>query len=677
METDSLNIEPCTLSGLEKYPLGCTSGPEQTIFRLLAPKAESVKLVIYDDYSQDEGLEFPLEVNSEGIWETIIHDNFEGRWYAYFLKEPEGYEPFFETTSHPVADPWSKHVTSRNDHLQHHKTKIVPPSDFNWEDDSFVNPEDPRDLIIYESHIKDMVAHSSAKTYVNGIYNDFREAERGGINHLKELGVNAVEFLPLQKFAYFEPPFNKKTPEGIKNTWNPYSRNYWGYMTSFYFVPETIYASDGTLAPEAVIGQTTKAATELKELIKALHKEGISVIMDVVYNHASHYDLNALKYTAKNEYFRLDEKGNYLNDSWTGNDIKTDNKYSRKLIVESIKYWMNEFHIDGFRFDLAGLIDWDTVDKIKEEAQKINPDVLLIAEPWGGDYKPDGYSNHGWAAWNDRFRNAFKGHNPKEHKGLIFGQSDPYINRYSLENMIRGTLQSGEHGLFQHSGHSVNYLESHDGNTLGDYIRIALQPKKADQHFENKLKATKLTPKELKTAKLAAAILFVSQGITMMHAGQEWARSKIIQDPNGADPNKGKIDYDSYNKDDETNWLNFREIDCNPSLYKYYKGLIQLRLESPALRKAKPEEINFKVYGDPLHITFSIDGKSSGDKYDYFVSLNASHSHDYEIVLPEGYWELIVDNKKAGSDTIKSVKDAYKVPNCSAVVLRKLRVSNA
>jgi pullulanase/glycogen debranching enzyme len=644
---------------------------------VLAPKAKLVKLVIYEDYSHTEGLEFPLEKNAAGIWEIVIHENFEGKWFAYLLTGSEGYDPFFESTPHPVADPWSKHVTSRNNHLQFHKSKIVSPPDFSWEDDDFVVPEDPRDLIIYETHIKDLVAHPSAKTNVNGIYNDFREAKRGGITHLKEMGVNAVEFLPLQKFAYFEPPFNKETPEGVKNTWNPYSRNYWGYMTSFYFVPETMYGSDGTLDPEAEIGRTVTAANELKALVKALHREGISVIMDVVYNHASHYDINPLKYTAKDHYFRLDEKGNYLNDSWTGNDIKTHATWSRKLIVESIKYWMKEFHIDGFRFDLAGLIDWDTVDEIKEEARKINPNVLLIAEPWGGDYKPDGYSNHDWAAWNDRFRNAFKGHNPKEHKGLIFGQTDAYLSRYAIENMIRGTLQSGEHGLFQHSGHSVNYLESHDGNTLGDYIRIALHPKKADKCFEDKLKATRLTAAEAKTAKLAAAILFVSQGITMMHAGQEWARTKIIQDPKGIDPKKGQIDHDSYNKDDETNWLNFDEIKSNPALYKYYKGLIKLRLKSPALRKAKPEEINFKVYSDPLHITFSINGKSSGDKYDYFVSLNANHKQTYEIVLPEGYWELVVNEKIAGFNTVKSVKSSYNVPPCSAVILRKLRVSEA
>ncbi len=417
------------------------------------------------------------------------------------------------------------------------------------------------------------------------------------------------------------------------------------------------------------------AEKELKDLVKALHKENITVLMDVVYNHASHYDLNPLKYTAKDHYFNLDDSGNFTNDSWTGNDIDTASKFSREIIVESVKYWMTEFHIDGFRFDLAGIIDWETVDLIKEEAQKINPNVLLIAEPWGREYKPDGYSDHGWSSWNDRFRNIIKGYNPKEDKGLIFGQTGEQT-RFGIENMIRGTIRSEENGMFLHSGHSVNYLESHDGYTLGDYIRIALDPEIADKVFENPETAVQLNENERSISKLGALILFVSQGITMIHAGQEWARSKIVRDPENIDPNKGKIDRDTYNKDDRTNWLNYNEIETNKSLFYYYKGLINLRLNAPALRKAKPEDINFKVYNDPLHITFSIDGKSSGDMYNYFVSLNASLEQEYEIILPEGYWEVIANDQHSGNKTLKSVKNRYMVPASSGIILRKLRVSN-
>lgn len=676
MSTPSKDIDTCTIKGLDSYPMGCTFSNSETVFRLFSPKAKSVTVVIYERYEDEDGLEFPLEKNSKGVWETLIQSSFEGKWYAYLIDGPED-DPYFKNTSYPIADPLSKQVTTKNHYLQFAKTKIANKSGFKWEDEDFSPPMDTRDLVIYETHIKDMVAHPSAKTYVHGIYNDFREAEVGGISHLKRLGINAVEFLPLQKFAYFEPPFEKATPEGVKNIWNPYARNYWGYMTSFHFAPETLYSSEASLEANAVIGSTQNAELELKQLVNELHKQGIAVIMDVVYNHASHYDLNPLKYTAKDHYFRLDNKGNFLNDSWTGNDINTQAEYARSLIIESVKYWMEEFHIDGFRFDLAGLIDWETVDLIKQEAQDINPNVILIAEPWGQHYVPDRYSDHGWAAWNDRIRNTFKGYHPKENKGLIFGVWDSNKTRYGIENLIRGTLKSGEQGLFNHSGHSVNYLESHDGYTLGDYIRIVLQPEKADKVFEDPFQATSLNKKELQISMFAALCLFISQGMIMVHAGQEWARSKIISDPLNIDPKKGRIDHDSYNKDDETNWLNFNEIQLNNNLFEYYKGLIDLRLQSPAIRKAEPEEINFKVYDDPLHITFSIDGKSSGDMYDYFVSLNANTEKGHEITLPGKYWELVVDHKMAGSDTIKSVQNKYTVAPSSGVVLRKLRVSNA
>jgi pullulanase/glycogen debranching enzyme len=212
---------------------------------------------------------------------------------------------------------------------------------------------------------------------------------------------------------------------------------------------------------------------------------------------------------------------------------------------------------------------------------------------------------------------------------------------------------------------------------LGDHIRIALDHSKSEQVFKDKSQITPLSKKEMKLSKLGALSLFVSQGITMIHAGQEWARSKVVHDPNGIDPKKGQIDRDSYNKDDETNWLNFNEISLNKSLFNYYQGLIKLRLNAPALRKSAPEAINFKVYNDPLHVTFSIDGKSSGDMYDYFVSLNAHKDHAHEIILPDGYWEVIVNPEKAGLKTLRSVEKSMQVPASSGIVLRKLRVSKA
>ena len=658
---------------VDNLPLGCTISSNGIVFRLFSPLADQVFLVVFDSYEHTLGTYYSMKRDEHGRWNYIHSElNLIGKWYAYKIIGDEE-SPRFEGTHKYIADPWSKHVTSRNHYLGFHKTLITECSKFEWEDEHFQGVSDPRDLIIYEAHIKDMVAHPSAKTYVQGIYNDFWQAEVGGLSHLKNLGVNCVEFLPLQKFAYWEPPFDATISNGLRNSWNTYARNHWGYMTSFFLSPETIYASDGNINHGSVIGRKTNASSELKNVVNKLHQENITVLMDVVYNHASQYDLNPLRFTAKDHYFRIDEKGNYINDSWTGNDINTANEYSRALIIESVKHWMTEYHIDGFRFDLAGIIDWETIDRIRTEAEKINPKVILIAEPWGGEYKPSGFSNHGWSSWNDKFRNGFKGYHPVNNNGLLFGAWHEGCNRHSVENFIRGTLLTGDHGLFSSSKHSVNYIESHDGYTFADFIKIALDHSRIDKIYKSLSEANTLGKKELAIAKLGALVLFVSQGISMIHQGQEWGRSKVIIDHKGMDPNAGKLDHDSYNKDNETNWLNFNEIQQNKELFEYYKALIQLRLKSPALRKAEPSDIVFKVYNDPLHITFSIHGKNSGDRYNYFISLNGNMNIAHDIELPEGNWEMIANERKCDLENIEIIANNYQVLASSGVILRQLR----
>lgn len=195
--------------------------------------------------------------------------------------------------------------------------------------------------------------------------------------------------------------------------------------------------------------------------------------------------------------------------------------------------------------------------------------------------------------------------------------------------------------------------------------------------YHKKAAATRLTDQELEVSKLAALMLFTSQGITMMHAGQEWARAKVISDTSGKEKNTGLLDRDSYNKDNETNWLNFNEINLNSELFEYYLGLIEFRKLAPALRKALPEEVIFKVYEDPLHFTFSVSGESTDDPFDYFISLNTNPHKKHRIKLPKGNWQLIVNSKKVDLATPKSIHDAYVVPAASGCVLRKLRVNNA
>ena len=268
--------------------------------------------------------------------------------------------------------------------------------------------------------------------------------------------------------------------------------------------------------------------------------------------------LEILKQIDKEYYFRLDEKGNYIAQSGCGNDFRTEAPMARRMIVESVLYWMKEYHVDGFRFDLGKLIDWETIELIIFEAKKINPYVIFVCEPWGGGYDPSGFSVRGWGAWNDQIRNGIKGENPFDGLGWIFGKWYGNNNPTRIKSYVNGTLTKDTLGLFQKSDHSVNYLESHDGYTLGDFIRLGLGDVKKDQVIKNVDEFVKLTPTQLKLNKLAALFLFTSRGITMISEGQEFARSKVIPfNIPVDDPHKGMIDHNSYEKDNETNYINY------------------------------------------------------------------------------------------------------------------------
>lgn len=578
-------------------------------------------------------------------------------------------EPYYGA----ISDPWSKHVASRNHYLQHARSLVERHDTYDWEGDEWVSIEDPRDLVIYEAHIKDFTAHPSLNSANAGSYKGFLEAgERGGIPYLKQLGVNAVEFLPLQKAARYEPPYMETTTTGVSNTWNYYGRNHWGYMTSNFFVPETMYASNADQTAGAWIGTDLAARNELRDVVKELHRNKMAVILDVVYNHVSQYDLNALKQAAKGEYFRIDENGKYRSESGCGNDSKTRHPEFRKLIVASVLYWMREYHIDGFRFDLAHLIDWETIDEITNEARKLNPNVVLIAEPWGGGYDPEGFSRRGWLAWNDQIRNGVKGSDAIHNRGFIFGAWHHESDRGSIENYLKGTLLGGGNGRFVSSRTTLNYLESHDGHTLGDFIRIALNQHLVNASFERSAVA-KLSEAELKLSRLAALYLFAAQGAVMIHQGQEFGRSKWIAPNPTNDPNTGKFDHNSYDKDNETNYIDYSDLDLNTELYDYYRGLIRLRNDATALRRSNPDAIEIFNTSDALLLTALIDGMEAGDPYRYVVVLNGNVLFEHELVLPEGFWEIMATGRYASNNSLAKISGRVIIPPASGSIMRQQR----
>jgi len=655
--------------------LGCFVKGDSTTFRIFAPRATEVRLVLFATYNDDAGQENLMTHDSSGVWEYSSPYKLTGKYYGYRIWGPAGPGEMFNPNI-VVGDPYSKAVVTKNNFRHPAKTLIVETK-YNWEGDTFVVPADHNRLVIYEGHIRDLTAHSSSGVTAKGTYVGLTEhGKAGGLTYLKDLGINALELMPVQKFGNIELPYrdsNVVTESGEFNTWNPYERNHWGYMTSYFFAPETYYATDGTMDRERYNGADGRAVKELKDLVKTLHRENIAVILDVVYNHVSQYDYNPFKYIDKFYYFNCDSAGNFLKTSGCGNDFKTNRPMARRLIVESIKYWMQEYHIDGFRFDLATMIDRETCKEITSEARKINPQVILIAEPWGaGKYDPSGFSDIGWASWNDQIRNGVKGQNPRDGLGFIFGKFQGKNSKKSLMSYVTGTLRE-DGGVYLKKEHSINYLESHDDNTLGDFIRLGGGEVKENERITDTYLNAKLTERQLSLNKLAALCLLTTQGPIMIAEGQEFARSKIIARTSAPDTNVGRIDHNSYEKDNETNYLNYLHKALNQELFNYYKGLIDLRRTHPAFGSAPKKAVEFLSTTDDLLIAYTLDEKlvpQSKTQNRFLVILNGNQTQTERIGVPRGIWKIIANNKKISlQKPIRTVTKTVSVPPVSGMIL--------
>lgn len=673
----AVDNSPCLRSLAPTTPLGCLLEGSSYVFRLFAPRAFRVRLQLFERPEQTLGTEYYLEHAGEGLWELSLPAPLRETYYAYRVDGPTGPSEMFNGQI-GIGDPYARAVVTAN--TWRHPARCLLPDripDYDWEDDAHVTV-DPADLVIYELHVRDMTAHpsSGADPQLAGSYRGLvQRGVRGGIDHIRSLGVNAVELLPVQQFAAIEPPYQRHVAGGLFNHWNPYERNHWGYMTSYFFSPEPRYSSEAVREQGKWNTAAPAHLDEFRDMVKAFHREGIAVIIDVVYNHTSQYDYQPLKYIDRKYYYRRGTQGAFLDLSGCGNDLATEMPMTRCLIVDSVVHWLKEFHVDGFRFDLAAMIDDETLEAVRGAAQAIHPGVILIAEPWGGGrYDLARFSSMDMPSWNDVFRNGVKGHDPMHGRGYLFGTWGESRAEDFGKWLLGSVVSRG--GPYRSHTHSVNYLESHDGYTLGDFIRIATGSARPGQVVGDLRAHARLRPDQLRIARLAAVMLMVSRGAVMLHAGQEFARSKVVAPRDIPDIRPLVLDHNSYEKDDETNWIDYAHADVNRDLTEYYRGLIALRRRFRCLRHAEESRYHFVSADVPMAGGFVLKGMD-GER-DLIVLINGNHAQQARYHVPEAARKLgvLVDALVAGDSVLRRINGPDLVVEAGCCLVAQVEVSD-
>ncbi len=586
-----------------KLPMGVTLDREnqKTIYRLFAPRAVQVQLALYDGpyYQEGEGAEtqsiparerINMRRLADGAWEHVRDGLNIGQYYSYNVFGPLGDGEGFNANAQ-IADPYAKAVAHAEGNSIVMDLEAENPWFKGWDKESRFKLPEWQDMVIYEAHVRDLTwdPSSGVPPELRGTYQGVL-ASKGtgtGLDHIKRMGVNVIQFLPIHEFN-----------NTITNRYD------WGYATGFFFAPEASYASKPTEGSQV---------HEFRHLVNELQKQGFAVFLDVVYNHIGGVDVFSL--IDRKYYFRLNPDLTNQNYSGCGNDTYSERPMMRRLILESVLFWVEEYGVNGFRFDLAELIDMDTLKLIELEVRKKHPNVVLISEPWSfrGSHKSQ-LKGTGWAAWNDQFREPVK--------RFMVGQGDPA----ALRNAVKGSTDTWT----GHPLQSVNYIESHDDYALVD--ELSDDPNRDGRN---------LSGRDLRIHKLGATLLFTSLGKPMITEGQVFLRSK-----HGV--------RNTYNRGDALNALrwNERERPIAREVMEYYRQIIALR-QSPEGRAFRtthqPAEdyVRFVEHGDPNVLGYFMNANKQETAPTFLVLLNSgSAAANVEVDFPAGGWGQVGDGDR-------------------------------
>lgn len=630
----------------EGNDLGAVYTPKMTRFKVWAPEAEAVKLNLYKEGEGDNLIErCTMKKSRNGIFTFERQGDCNGIYYTYTVVN--------HGDEQEAVDPYTKAAGVNGRRGMVINLEKTNPQGF--ELDEYRNPEHITDAIIYEGSVRDFTMDESSGVFHNGKFLGLTEAnttnhfgEATALDYISDLGITHVQILPAFDFETVDE----------KNQKAQYN---WGYDPDNYNVPEGSYAVnpyDGAVRIQ-----------EMKQMVLALHSRGIGVIMDVVFNHTYRRDDSNLQKIVPGYYYRSDETG-YTNGSGCGNEVASDRPMVQKLIIDSLIYWAKEYHIDGFRFDLMGVLDIDTMNVIAERLKEIRPDIYLYGEGWNGGpsslaeekraFKASAKKMPGIGMFNDDIRDTIKGSVfYDDHLGFVNGGTH-------LENALRYGITGavahpqvdydayGSKPWAKEPGQSINYVSCHDNYTLWDKLSVS-----CPEASEEKKKAMN---------RLCAAIVFTSQGVPFIQAGEEFLRSKPLPEKKGFAEN-------SYNMPDAVNSIKWDNIHEYPDMIAYYKGLMALRKAHPVFRMQSEAEMtqNLCFLSDTPEnvVAYLLKGKGADDTPENILVIFNGNDEEILYNLPEGKWKILVDDKTAGADGKKIISAKTDVEPLSALVLEK------
>lgn len=634
--------------------LGAVYTTQGTEFKLWAPFADRVELCLHEDREKDLSHFLDMEKQEKGVWYRRVAGDLHGQYYDYRI--------WTGSEAVQTADPYAVGCGCNGCPSMVVDLKRTNPEGFEQDQ----APERCVENIIYELHIKDFSYDPDSgipKAY-RGKYKAFAVASREGadyatgVDYLKKLGITHVHLLPFFDFGWLDE-------EGGEEQFN------WGYDPVNYNVPEGSYATD--------VHDGTVRIRECKEMIQALHRAGIRVVMDVVYNHTHDAD-SWLERTAPGYFCRRLEDGTLSNGSACGSDMAVGRKMVDNYIVNSVLYWAREYHLDGFRFDLMGLLTVELMNRIRRElVQEFGiGEKLMYGEPWRAAESPMErktraalkenvrYLDEGIAMFSDDTRDVIKGHVfYEEEPGFVNGGKG--LEEKVLQAVTGWCTDSPGQEDFQprSCAQIVNYVSAHDNFTLWDKLVMSLHGQEADfsVSYEDVLRANKL----------AALIYFTCQGNLFFQAGEEFGRTKLG-------------DGNSYRSDPEINMLRWRQTVELADLREYYEGLIRLRKKLPGLwdkSAAAAERILEKEIPGPGVVAFRMDNRlregvetqtgcaitpENTRWRELFVVYNASDDAA-KIKLPQGCWTILADAQQADCQKEADRKGQLYVPAGSGMVL--------